>query len=134
MLNGVQYVHVFRICTAEAGKFDTPIFCTKFFSVLPSSCLIGTQESMKIMGLNNWLHWTAWYLKYALFLFISVVFITLLYKINIGSHGAVINNSSASLLLLFFFLYSLVIIAQCFAVSVVFSTGDKAMHSYIIVC
>ncbi|XP_022089306.1 ATP-binding cassette sub-family A member 3-like [Acanthaster planci] len=82
------------------------------------------KESMKIMGLSNWLHWTAWFLKYTLFLFISVAFITLLYKIPVGSHGAVINNSSPSLLLLFFFMYSLVIIAQCFAVSVVFSTAN----------
>ncbi|XP_038067464.1 ATP-binding cassette sub-family A member 3-like [Patiria miniata] len=82
------------------------------------------KESMKIMGLSNWLHWTAWYLKYALFLLISVAIVTALYKIPVAGHGAVINNSSFTVLFLFFFMYSLVVIAQCFAVSVLFSTAN----------
>ena len=83
---------------------------------------------MKIMGLSNWLHWTAWYLKYALFLFISVAVITLLYKVKVGQHGAVINNTDASVLLVFFLVYSLAVIAQCFAVSVLFSKGEAGFR------
>ena len=78
---------------------------------------------MKIMGLNNWLHWTAWYLEYMVFLIISVAFMTLIYKIPVGSHGAIINNTSTSVLFVFLFMYALSFIAQCFAVSVFFSTG-----------
>ncbi|XP_071796832.1 phospholipid-transporting ATPase ABCA3-like [Asterias amurensis] len=82
------------------------------------------KESMKIMGLSNWLHWTAWYLEYAVFLLISVAFMTFIYKIPVGDHGAVINNMSASVLFVFLLVYSLAFIAQCFAVSVLFSTAN----------
>lgn len=36
------------------------------------------QEYMRMMGLSNWLHWSAWFLMFFLFLSISIIFVTLL--------------------------------------------------------
>nr|XP_053626319.1 phospholipid-transporting ATPase ABCA3-like [Cherax quadricarinatus] len=36
------------------------------------------KESMKMMGLQNWLHWSAWFIKSFMFLATSTVFITVL--------------------------------------------------------
>lgn len=40
------------------------------------------KEAMKIMGLANWLHWTAWFVKCILFFTISVSLITLIIKVR----------------------------------------------------
>ena len=34
------------------------------------------------MGLANWIHWSAWFMKNLLFLLISVVLITIVVKVN----------------------------------------------------
>lgn len=78
---------------------------------------------MKIMGLTNWLHWTAWFVKTFIFLFISCVIITVLFKISFSESGALLKNADASVILIFFILYITSIIFLCFAVSVFFSKG-----------
>lgn len=40
------------------------------------------KEAMKIMGLNNWLHWTGWFVKTMIFMTISISLITLLFKVR----------------------------------------------------
>ena len=40
------------------------------------------KEVMKIMGLNNWIHWTAWFVKSFIMLFISAILITILMKVS----------------------------------------------------
>lgn len=39
-----------------------------------------------MMGLSNWLHWTAWFLMFFLFLAISMFFVTLLFCIKVSLH------------------------------------------------
>ncbi|XP_072043597.1 phospholipid-transporting ATPase ABCA3-like [Amphiura filiformis] len=84
------------------------------------------KESMKMMGLNNWLHWVAWFLKYLLFLFISVFLMTLFYSVPVGDKGAVINNSDPTCIFVFFFMFSISTIALCFMLSAFFSTANTA--------
>lgn len=43
-----------------------------------------SQEYMRMMGLSNWLHWSAWFLMFFLFLSISVFFVTLLLCIHVS--------------------------------------------------
>lgn len=40
------------------------------------------KEAMKIMGLPNWLHWTAWFIKSILFLTITISLIILIVKVR----------------------------------------------------
>uniref|UniRef100_A0A665VHB5 ABC transporter domain-containing protein n=1 Tax=Echeneis naucrates TaxID=173247 RepID=A0A665VHB5_ECHNA len=42
------------------------------------------KEYMRMMGLSNWLHWSAWFLMFFLFLSISVFFVTLLLCIQVS--------------------------------------------------
>jgi len=37
-----------------------------------------------MMGLPNWLHWTAWFIKYMIFLCISCIFMAIFYAIKVG--------------------------------------------------
>lgn len=43
-----------------------------------------SQEYMRMMGLSNWLHWSAWFLMFFLFLSISVLFVTLLLCVQVS--------------------------------------------------
>ena len=86
------------------------------------------QESMKMMGLANWLHWTAWLVKYLLFLLISVIIMTILICVRFGE-GSILTYSDGSLLFVFLMLYCLSIITFCFAISTFFSKGN--IHSYM---
>lgn len=36
---------------------------------------------MKIMGLDNWIHWTAWFLKNFIMLAVSAILITIIMKV-----------------------------------------------------
>ena len=37
-----------------------------------------------MMGLSNWLHWLAWFVKYFLFLSISCIVMSVLFKIEVS--------------------------------------------------
>lgn len=42
---------------------------------------MNVQESMKMMGLPNWLHWTAWFVQSFLLLLISIILMTIFLKV-----------------------------------------------------
>ncbi len=46
---------------------------------------------MKMMGLPNWLHWTAWFVKSLAFILITIILITALLKVNTPLLSYVIN-------------------------------------------
>ncbi|KAG1683894.1 ATP-binding cassette sub-family A member 17 [Nymphon striatum] len=76
-------------------------------------------ESMKVMGLSNWLHWTAWFVKDFLLLFISTVMLVILIQY-------LLMESSFLVLLLFFTVTSIYMISFGFLVSVFFFKADMA--------
>ena len=39
---------------------------------------------MHMMGLSNWLHWSAWFLLFFLFLLVSVFFVTVLFCVKVS--------------------------------------------------
>ena len=84
--------------------------------------LVHFQESMKMMGLNNWLHWLAWFVKYLLFMLVTVLIMLLFFSIQ-TSRGPVIGNTSPTVLFVFLMLYAVSTISFCFAVSTFFSKG-----------
>ncbi|XP_070581084.1 phospholipid-transporting ATPase ABCA3-like isoform X2 [Ptychodera flava] len=82
------------------------------------------KESMKMMGLSNWLHWLAWFVRYFVLLVIAMVVCTILFCVEVGEHHAVINHTAPSVLFVFLVIYAIASIAFCFAVSVFFSVAN----------
>ncbi|XP_078687656.1 phospholipid-transporting ATPase ABCA3-like isoform X4 [Branchiostoma floridae x Branchiostoma belcheri] len=80
------------------------------------------KESMKMMGLANWVHWLAWFLKNLLFLLLTVVPITLVLKF-----AGILAHSDLSLLIVFWLLWVVASIAWCFMVSTFFSRAKVAL-------
>lgn len=85
---------------------------------------------MKMMGLKNWLHWCAWFVKYLIFAFIATFIMTLFLHLNVGSKGAIINYSDPTVTFVFLFLYAITTIFFCFAIST-FCTKGKCFISYL---
>lgn len=86
------------------------------------------KESMKIMGLPNWLHWTAWFCKCFVYLFFSTFVMVLLLKINWypDMDVTVFTNSGWTVVWFFFLVYSVATITFCFMLSVFFSKANTA--------
>ena len=96
------------------------VLCVKY-----KPCVCVCQESMKMMGLSNWLHWTAWFVKYFLFLMISVTIMTVFYSIKVGPKlENVIGKTDPTVVFVFLILYAISSIMFCFFISVFFSTGE----------
>ena len=90
------------------------------------------KESMKMMGLSNWLHWLAWFVKYFVFLLITVAIMTLFYSIPASSHGSVIGETDPSVLLVFLLVYAVATISFCFMISVFFNKGQCLLHNPVL--
>ena len=79
-----------------------------------------------MMGLSGWLHWTAWFCKYLLYLLITMAIATILCTVKFNSNGRVLNKSDPSLIFVILLLYSISSIMFCFCVSVFFSKANIA--------
>ncbi|GJQ67966.1 hypothetical protein Trydic_g16721 [Trypoxylus dichotomus] len=86
------------------------------------------KEAMKIMGLPNWLHWTAWFVKVFFFLLISVILMVILLKVPWypDTDFTVFTLADPFVLFLFLVFYICATITFCFAVSVFFSKANTA--------
>ncbi|XP_035208285.1 ATP-binding cassette sub-family A member 3-like isoform X2 [Stegodyphus dumicola] len=84
------------------------------------------KEAMKMMGLSRWLHWTAWYFKYTVLLFVSCGIITLLLCVKFHEDIAVINASDPSVILFWLLFYSMSTISFCFLISTLFSKANSS--------
>ena len=81
---------------------------------------------MKMMGLSGWLHWSAWFTKYFIFLLITVTFGTIFFTVKFNSNGRVLNQTSPTVFFVFLMLYAVSSIMFCFLVSVFFSKANVA--------
>ncbi|XP_042225445.1 phospholipid-transporting ATPase ABCA3-like [Homarus americanus] len=86
------------------------------------------KESMKMMGLQNWLHWLAWFTKTFMFLATSTVFITILLCTHWHGPGslAVLSESDPTLVFVFLLLYTTCSVCFCFFLSTLFSKANSA--------
>ncbi|XP_059204278.1 phospholipid-transporting ATPase ABCA3 [Centropristis striata] len=84
------------------------------------------KEYMRMMGLSNWLHWSAWFLMFFLFLSISVFFVTLLLCIQVSPNGAVLTRSDPSLVFVFLLVFTVATINFSFMISAFFSRANVA--------
>ncbi|XP_050667150.1 phospholipid-transporting ATPase ABCA3-like [Leptidea sinapis] len=90
------------------------------------------KEMMKIMGLPTWLHWTAWFLKQFIYMFLISGLLVLLLKVNWFtnedgfSEYAVFTHTSWSVLLFFLTLYLTCMIFFGFMLSGFFKKASTA--------
>lgn len=84
------------------------------------------KEVMKIMGLDNWLHWAAWFIKSFCMLAVSVILMVALMKICFSEGVAVLTHSNFFAVLLFFLIYITNTICFCFMMSTLFSKASTA--------
>ncbi|XP_072225725.1 phospholipid-transporting ATPase ABCA3 [Leuresthes tenuis] len=84
------------------------------------------KEYMRMMGLSNWLHWSAWFLMFFLFLSISVFFVTLLLCIQVSPNGAVLSYSDPTLVFFFLLIFTVATINFSFMISAFFSRANVA--------
>ncbi|XP_061181930.1 phospholipid-transporting ATPase ABCA3-like isoform X1 [Saccostrea echinata] len=82
------------------------------------------KESMKMMGLNSWLHWAAWFAKYFIFLLITSAIMTIFLTMN-TAEGRVIGKTNPIIVFLFLICFSMATIAFCFLVSSFFSKANS---------
>lgn len=81
---------------------------------------------MKIMGLSNWLHWTAWFVKSFMLIFMSTMLVILFFKIKFPNPNfGVLTLSNVGVLILFMAIYTCATVTLCFAVSVFFNQGKR---------
>ena len=79
------------------------------------------KESMKMMGLKNWLHWTAWFIKSFLWLALSVALLVLFLTIRANGDAGILTYSNPVVIYLFFLSYIITVIAMSFLMSSFFS-------------
>ncbi|EDW27108.1 GL16575 [Drosophila persimilis] len=84
------------------------------------------KEVMKIMGLSNWLHWTAWFVKSFIMLTISAILIAILVKINWSEGVAVLTHANFTALVFFLIVYIVASICFCFMMATFFSRASTA--------
>ncbi|KAJ2946031.1 hypothetical protein O0L34_g4949 [Tuta absoluta] len=90
------------------------------------------KETMKIMGLPTWLHWTAWFCKQFIYLLIAAVLIVIILKVNMfttedGFTGyAILTNTPWTVLFFYIMLYLTCTIFFCFMLSSFFSKASTA--------
>ncbi|TSK87603.1 ATP-binding cassette sub-family A member 3 [Bagarius yarrelli] len=84
------------------------------------------KEYMRMMGLSNWLHWSAWFLMFFIFLSISIFFVTLLFCVRVSPNGAVLTYSDPTLVFVFLLVFAVATISFCFMISSFFSKANVA--------
>uniref|UniRef100_A0A8C2Q231 ATP-binding cassette, sub-family A (ABC1), member 3b n=1 Tax=Cyprinus carpio TaxID=7962 RepID=A0A8C2Q231_CYPCA len=84
------------------------------------------KEYMRMMGLSNWLHWSAWFLMFFLFLSISIFFVTVLICVKVSPNGAVLTYSDPTLVFFFLLVFAVSTINFSFMISTFFSRANVA--------
>lgn len=79
------------------------------------------KEAMKMMGLSSWVHWLAWFIKSFLFLFVSIILITVIFSL-----AKLVVYSDVGVVFVLFVLFSISLITFCFFLSTLFAKANVA--------
>lgn len=112
-----------------AIQFGLPmfLFLSFFYTVLNISRSVvhekekKLKESMKMMGLRSWVHWSAWFAQYFLMMLVSILLICVVIK-----GGSILEHSDITLIAVFMLLYVSAAITFCFMLSSFFSKASNA--------
>ncbi|XP_017079298.2 phospholipid-transporting ATPase ABCA1-like isoform X2 [Drosophila eugracilis] len=119
---------IFAACTFIAPFFIIMCFFYSFINIIKFIAAEKEKqlkEVMKIMGLRNWLHWAAWFVKAFIPLSILATIITICLKINM-SNGPLLATSSFTAVLFFLITYLIAGICFSFMMAVLFSRASTA--------
>lgn len=88
-------------------------------------------ESMKMMGLTNSLHWTAWFITFLTKFILSALIITVLLKIHLTEASksaglAVLPKSDPTLIFFCLLVHGFQLVSFCFLVASIFKTSNAA--------
>ena len=80
-----------------------------------------------MMGLSNWLHWSAWFIKCFVFLLIPMVLCSIMLCVSFTSDGhKMLNHSNGYLIFVYLMLYAISGVMFCFFVSTLFYRANIA--------
>uniref|UniRef100_A0A1A9X391 ABC transporter domain-containing protein n=1 Tax=Glossina brevipalpis TaxID=37001 RepID=A0A1A9X391_9MUSC len=100
--------------------------CTSIVKYITAEKEKQLKEVMKIMGLDSWIHWTAWFVKCFITLGISATSIVILMKIEWSNDVAVLTYTDWSTLLVFMWIYVITSTCFCFMLATMFSRASTA--------
>nr|XP_017018280.1 phospholipid-transporting ATPase ABCA1-like [Drosophila kikkawai] len=91
------------------------------------------KEIMKMIGVENWLHWIAWFVKNYLMLIVIVVFIVAMFQIKDTKDNPIslMHNSHWLPILMFLHTYVIASICFCFLLAELFT---KASTAAVVTC
>ncbi|KAL9700793.1 hypothetical protein quinque_004234 [Culex quinquefasciatus] len=86
------------------------------------------KEAMKIMGLPNWLHWTAWFVRCLALLLVTITLVTVLMTVSLTTNTnlAVLEYVDWSVWWVFLLAFAIATICFCFMMSVFFNKANTA--------
>ncbi|XP_067952133.1 phospholipid-transporting ATPase ABCA3-like [Watersipora subatra] len=109
------------------------MLCMIFFSLnIPKEVTLEKQnklkESMRMMGMSNWLQWFSWFVKYFVFLLCTTFLMSLILcpPFTVPKTMNIFTFSSFSLIWFFLMMYSISIICYSFLISAIFSKANSA--------
>uniref|UniRef100_A0A4X2KQT5 ABC transporter domain-containing protein n=1 Tax=Vombatus ursinus TaxID=29139 RepID=A0A4X2KQT5_VOMUR len=85
------------------------------------------KEYMRIMGLSNWLHWSAWFFMYILFFIIVISLMILLFSLKVNYNVSVLTKSDPTLVFFFLLCFAIATISFSFMISVFFTKANLAV-------
>ncbi|XP_030643482.1 ATP-binding cassette sub-family A member 12 [Chanos chanos] len=97
------------------------LFVANFVRKLVHERELRLHEYMKMMGVNPISHFFAWFIESAVFLLVTIVFITLILKF-----GGILANSDSSLVFIYLCDYGLSVLAMSYLVSAFFDRTNIA--------
>ncbi|XP_032295539.1 phospholipid-transporting ATPase ABCA3 isoform X3 [Drosophila virilis] len=100
--------------------------CTCITKYVANEKELQLKEVMKIMGLQNWLHWAAWFVKFFIMFTISILLMIIFMKIRYTDDVAVFTHADISVLIVFFLAYITATICFCFMMASFFSKSSTA--------
>ncbi|XP_058835899.1 phospholipid-transporting ATPase ABCA3-like [Topomyia yanbarensis] len=86
------------------------------------------KETMKMMGLSSWLHWSAWFVKCVLLLAVSISLVTILLCLDLTTNSdlAILEYAHWSVIWMYLLVFSVTTICYCFMMSTMFSKANLA--------
>ncbi|XP_058456304.1 phospholipid-transporting ATPase ABCA3-like [Malaya genurostris] len=86
------------------------------------------KETMKIMGLSSWLHWSAWFVKCILLLTVSISLIIILLCVDLTTNSelAIFEYAHWTVIWMYLLVFSITTICYCFMMSTIFSKANLA--------
>lgn len=86
---------------------------------------------MKMMGLRTSIYWLSWFMKNLIYLTLVLIIYVIIFNINIGGKGKVINYAHPTVFFVFLLLYILATISFSFMISTFLNKGKTGLYIFL---